>query len=260
MKARSTSISNLSANQRNCLICLLLCAIVFATNYAKVALAQQAGLSLHLSFEAQNYAPPEYLARARTLPIAGTPLFITAGLVSRGAGGAITLASPSQYIFRWFLNGVMIAEEVGQNELRYTVPAFSAPSPLIFRAEAVRAATRATAATSELRIEVANPIVYLREVTPGGGPNVSANTRFTGAQNASLSVEAIPDFFNVQTLNQLIFRWFSGENAIGGAATIPNLVTFRLPDAAGSQNFSLRVENSVNPVEQTVTNFFIETR
>lgn len=241
------------------LLGFLLLGFLFLSFFLGGRASAEQGLVVYLSFEAKTFAPPEYLARSRTLPLPGTDLLLSGNVFSLRSGGVLVPLDPKNYVFRWFLGGVKIEDTIGRDEIRYTVPSLSPGSVLRFRLDLVSPVTEERVAGGSIDIPIAQPKILLYEVTDGRPSSISQES-FTGTPGAALTVVAKPYFFNAKGLEELGFRWFADGRLVTGEARQPELLTIRLPAAPVTSRFSLRVENLQNPQEQETVEFIVKTR
>jgi len=218
----------------------------------------QTPLVVYFSFEAQNYAPPEYLAGARTLPVPGSTILISANPFSKRTGGVLTVLDPKQYLFRWFFGATKIAEGRGLNEVSYNVPDGTSPNQsLLFRLELASLSSDEVLASPSLTIPLATPKVVLYRME-NGKPVLSGQSEFLGARGSSITLLAKPYFFNAGSTS-LEFQWFAAGELITGPTSQPHIFNVKLPAALVSQNFSLRARNSQNPSEQAALDFVVKS-
>jgi len=183
---------------------------------ARVAPTSQIPPQVVLTWNAANFYPSNY--RGRALPTIGTPTTISAELLVNGKFADLSKASVV-----WYKSGNQIDSGVGLKQT--VVEPDNNDSSNIF----IRAVVTLNDITAEqsIVIPVSNPVVAIEIPYP----------RSTINANSEVTLRAIPYFFNISSLNRLIFYWQIGD-------TKKNM---------GAENsISLKISNPPSEAQKTV--------
>lgn len=157
---------------------------------------------LVLTWKANTLYPSDYTGKA----FPGARSSITASVEGYSGGKWIDLSHAS---VTWLLDDKVIGRGVGMRELMFKIPE-RPDSVLTLRAKAVLPSPELTL-ESVSSIPVMGPQVVLN--TPFPSQTVAAQSRFT--------VEAIPYFWNIETINDILFSWTANDtqkNSLGERA------------------------------------------
>ena len=175
--AQNTNVSGSGFCVFGLYLCFGFCALVFSLLFAFAATARaQINSELLLTWEAQNYAPPEYVGRHPATP--GSVVHVSAELV---AGGKIQ--NTNAFYFSWYMDGNLLQRGAGIKEITFPIQKTRGDNYVI------RAVTRFGGADAEgfARVPVARPEVVIRV--------------------AETSARAHPYFFAVPFLDSLRVSW-----------------------------------------------------
>ncbi len=199
-----------------CLSGVLLLPIIFAISSAT---AQQQPEFL-LTWKSDNYAPPAY--QGKILPIDESKIEVALELIDGGK-----IASISGHQINWLINNDELKSGVGLKNISF--PANGRRGDQLV--EVTIKNYRGVDLEKRLEIPVANP-----EIVISGGPT---------------TFEALPYFFNVKNLGELLISWSAnGQRAAGlvDNPTVLELETSQLP--TGSEIvIKANASNSKKPTE-----------
>ncbi|RJQ28726.1 hypothetical protein C4571_03070 [Candidatus Parcubacteria bacterium] len=198
-------------------------AVLALTLVFSLGFAQEAPLLL-ISWRALTYVPPGFSGKA--LPIENSVVEAAVELVDRGSP-----INTAGYPIYWYLNGKYLEGGRGLRSVKFPVPRFGDRFDL--RAEI--SGYKGASPTKTVRVPVVRPEAVIS--TPLSGNNFS-----------SLSTEfrALPYFFNVTKLSDLVFRWRVNDEAVASTEN-PDGLTVNL-DPTTPPGFKTRIELSIqNP-------------
>lgn len=191
--------------------------------------AQIAVNPLIITWQANNYFPADYAGRALVTPNA--PIIASVELVQNNKFIDITQAE-----IRWYLDDNMIANGTGLKTV-----SFSAKQQTDgFQTLRVALKIKNTSLENSIQIPISQPAVIIS----------FPSAQKTAAAGSQINLQAIPLFFNVDSLSQLVFDWQINNQKITGQG---NQVTVKVgvPQSAyqNSIPISVTVQNSENPYE-----------
>ena len=204
MKARASTICS-----------IFLIAGIIAGFSAYTPKSQAAAPRMFITWEARTFYPSDF--PGKSLPVTNSAVTASAFVAQDG-----TLMNPDGITFTWYVDGEWIGQELGKREAIFSV------SKLKGDAHAIR--VLATLSTGErvetsVRIPITSPAIVVQANREGDGT----------------SVRALPFFFNVHSLAELVFSWIV-NNSRQEAQT--NTVTLQPPTA-----LSVSAVNTKNQLE-----------
>lgn len=188
-----------------------------------------------VSWQAQNYAPSWY--QGKLLPINGTPVEIKFELIESGK-----LADLSKIKVRWYVNDGLVKNEengLGIKSLKFNIPDYGGNE-------------------TEVRISLPEyknypPLDYIMRI-PVKNPEVVINNRYPKSEinKKNISFEALPFFFNINSLNNLSFNWSAAGQESENYTENPWLFKLNVDSQAPSGfivSLRVSVQNLLNQME-----------
>ena len=204
-------------------IFLYLVTILFLFSASIATAAQPRAL---ITWQAQSFAPAEY--SGKILPSPGTNIKLGLEVIKENK-----LQDLSKINIRWYLDGKLSTQGLGLKEINFTANKGAAYSHFV---RAVILDKEEISGTVD--IPIINPVVIIK--TPS-----LENTFVSLGKNI---FQAIPYFFNVNNLQELIFNWSVNNQTIQGN----NLLELELtPPIPANQNLNIKVaaQNLKNDLE-----------
>ncbi len=196
--------------------------------------AQTAAPQFLTSWQAQSYAPGWY--QGKIFPTKGTPITISFELIDKGK-----IVDLSKAAVRWYINDELVKNEdngLGIKSLRFNMPDY---------------------AGQETEIKTTIPDYkgsQLDSITriPSKVPEVVIKSTYVGQriQAGESSFEAIPYFFNANSLNNLSFDWLANGEKTNNYADTPWSLKLNIDSQAPSGyeiNLRAVVSNLLNQME-----------
>jgi len=189
--------------------------------------------SLILNWQTNNFVPSTY--EGKILPTNGSTIYLS--LIAKNNDTVIDL---SNSLILWYLDGDFYDGGVGQTNMQFKVTKVANN----FHFVSVNVSVSQPDGSSQVLTQSVNiPII---------NPQVVINVPYTNIpSNSSVSLSAIPYFFNIQSLDDLSFNWkittpLETQNASGD-----NTITINTNDyLKGKQiNVALQTQNNKNPFE-----------
>lgn len=191
--------------------------------------AAQTGPKFLVSWKAQNYVPPFYTGKS--LPSRNTPVRIGLDLVDKNK-----LVNLSAYDIAWFMDGKQIGAGSGLTSMTVVNPG-NLPT---IRVE-ISGYSENTLSHSFI-LPTTNPEVVVDSKNPIGIGSLGEK-----------GFEALPYFFNGDSLNDFSMRWEVDDKAISGNAGNPQFLTLDFSSPATpsktSVNITAFVQNLRNQLE-----------
>jgi len=187
-----------------------------------------------LVWKTDTFVPPEYGGKA--LPTAGSRVTVSALPEIRNE-------NPDDLLYSWYLDGESQVRSVGgEQDFTFVVAQTSGSVPVMVD---VATPTGSLRIRKAITIPVVKPSVVLQ---PADAVSV--------ARGAKTTVEALPYYFHIVTLNQLSYDWVFVGSSVRGVPPDPNVLSLIIPEnsAAGAEWLSLKTQNLSAPAEQTTAN------
>lgn len=182
-----------------------------------------------ITWQANNFYPADYPNKALATP--NTPVTVAVELVSDNK-----LVDLSKINITWFLDENLLTRGVGLKETTFTVKKSVGDSYFL----RVSLAMKNSTIDNSIRIPINDPVLVIKTSLP---------ERKTKA-NTTLSLEAIPYFFNVSRLTDLSFSWLiNGSRTNAGS---DNFLSLEVGAPATGQNqvdITAAAQNILNPLE-----------
>lgn len=165
--------------------------VLVAIGYWLSAAQAQTAPQVLLTWQANNFYPADYQGRALATP--GTPISVSAEVLRNNK-----FLDASKANFTWLLDEKLLTSGVGLKEVVFNVN--KAPGDSHF----VRVSINLNNEVFEnaIRVPVAKPTLVLDAPYPNA--LVKAGSK--------AAIEAVPYFFNISSLQKLIFSWQIGNN------------------------------------------------
>ena len=194
-----------------------------------IVYAQTTPAQVTLTWHANNFYPADYAAKALAAP--NTPISVAVEVIKNNKHVDLSQATISWYVDEKFLN-----RDKGLDEAIFNVSKISGDSHF--------ARVKIVAGTETYESSVNIPIVKNSIILPIPYPNRSV----TGGNQISL--QAIPYFFNITSLQDLAFTWQVNNQAVEGN---DSQLTLKLgtPQSESDRLIQINVlaQNQKNPLE-----------
>ena len=210
-------------------------AIIIIVSFSFSAKAQTTSKGqIVLTWQARSFYPADYLLKAPATTYASVS--VSAELLQNNK-----LADLSNANFFWYLDENLFSQGVGLKEITFKITKLDGDSHFI--------RVRIKTASGDLESAISIPITQAEAVIDAPYPQ---NTVKAGSE---FSLQAIPYFFSVNSIKDLIFSWeVNSEVAQGGN---DNQLTIKLgtPNYADQRNLSINssIFNNKNPLELAKT-------
>jgi len=183
----------------------MLAANVFAQNQNKTQII--------FTWEANNYFPANYAGKA--LPALGTTVTLAAEAIKDNK-----LIDTSQADFLWYLDDKIVKNGRGAKEISFRITKREGDSHFV---RVIIKTSEGEGIESSLRVPVVAPKVIIDQPYP-------QNFVKSGEK---IMLQAIPYFFNVNSLAELNFTWFINDQSVAAASDNQLFLTVPVPPQAG---------------------------
>ena len=192
----------------------------------------QAAPEFLVTWKASSYAPSDYLGRI--LPSRGAPVEVNFELVDKNK-----IADLSKNEIRWYLDNKLQKTGKGIKKFNFAVANFADQTHQI-RMTVIKYKT-----LGDLEKSITIPIVSPQVVIDAP----YANNRIRSGLN---SFRALPYFFNIADLSQLIVEWSANGQKTSGAVANPEILDLNITGGKRSAeiNLSVNAKNRANKIEQ----------
>lgn len=202
----------------------------FFSVFAPTKAFGQAAPEIVITWQSNNYAPPSY--RGKVLPVRKAAVVLSAEVIDGGK-----FADLSKKELRWFINGVLLRGGFGLKTVTLEVPA---------TASADQTMKLVILSYKGKNIEKTSTIPLAR-------PEIIIDAPFaSGLVGATLNaVRALPFFFNIKTMGELMFEWSANNQKTSGESADPDRLEFDLGLGEPGADVTLGVsaQNKKIPVE-----------
>jgi hypothetical protein len=147
---------------------------------------------LLMTWHANTYVPPAFVGKALPVPLSA----VTVSVEAIHSGRVASLAGET---VRWYVGGRLMASGTGMQSFSFSIPQ-NAVAPFEVRVELPDATVEPTLKTITI------PFVRPRAVIVSPFPDDTV-------RNSSVSLRAVPYFFNVTTARDLLFSWTVNDAA-----------------------------------------------
>jgi len=202
-----------------------------------IANAQTPKPELMVTWEAKNYAPPNYIGR--TLPTMHTTVQMGLNLIDNNK---IIDLSKSE-IF-WLLNGNHLEKGIGQTKFSFRVPRFENQ--------------KIDVTVSNYKNSNLSKLVIIPSIEPEVIIDVPTNNQILG--KTTFRIGALPYFFNVRFLKDLTINWQVNDFSLERSADRAQYVDIDTRDISSVVSISARVRNNSALLEDITRkiNFIVE--
>lgn len=199
-----------------------------------LAAGADTGSSLFVTWKANNLFPSNFQGKA--LPSPGTSIDVSVEMAKNGV-----IADPAKTLFTWAVDGRNVVEGMGKNRFTFSAEK-NADNAHFVR---VTAETGSESVNSSINVPVVAPFSVIE--TPFPFNSIPKNTR--------VSLRAVPYFFNVSSLQDLLFGW--QMNDFKANMKQDNVLSFDVGDpnrnTAKEVNITSYTQNSLKDYEIIIT-------
>jgi len=187
------------------------------------------------TWQAKNFYPADFKGKA--LPVQNSIVDISLELVKNNK-----LQNLSSADITWFLDEKVISRGTGNNETSFIVKKAESDSHFI------RATIKLGSDLYEnsMNLYISKPKIVIM-TNPYAGPTIIPDT--------PLTLQAIPYFFNINNIKDLLFFWQINNEKNSGASNL----TLSLPKEESKLNISLIVQNKNDILETAKEKLFLST-
>lgn len=193
-----------------------------------------------LTWNASNFYPSNF--RGKALPSIGTPITISASLLMNGK-----FVDTSNAKFVWYKSGDKLTEGDGLNQITSDV-----------------GTDGITTAFFDVEVTLGDAVVNQSLAIPSTQPVVAIEIpypRSTVDINANVLLRAVPYFFNVTSLDRLVFYWQVGDIKKNMGSTNAISLKISAPYSASQKNVAVssyvQSKDDLTNITKTNTNLFI---
>lgn len=217
-------------------------AIVFVSSYETSA--QAPTLRVHLSYQAENLAPPSYLKHATPLLTPGSRASVSATVYRVSPEGVITILNPNLYRYQWFHNGHYVSSGRAAASASISIQRRAQNTQNVLLRLSDLNGNLIQAVT--LSIPLGAPAVTIVRQFPDS--IASAASPIRAVPGSVVDLKAVPHFFSVGNSALLTFRWSAHGREIAAHAQNPNILRVNIPTDALRQEaipYSVLVSSTI---------------